>query len=167
MVSLPEKGPLAPSSSPEASSSVLQPIKADLGVHKFLDELNTISESMPTRPGEDLPASSGGSTTAMTTTGDRQAQAGQSWRDQAIANIPGKVVMQREITKHIQVEVKKLRKEARKIARMSQPGAAFHLNQLYSKIHRLNSLLAEVIEAGYEVMKRLYIRIFVDKQPIL
>lgn len=159
----PESGPnQAPSAPAAAPSRVVQPVKIELA--NFLNDLNAISETQAARPGEDLPAGGG----AVAATGGQQAgQQGQSWRDQAIANIPTERVMQREIASHIQAEVKHLRAEAKTIARLSKPGAAYQLNILYAKIHRLNALLAEIYQAGKDAIKRLYVRIFVDKQPIL
>jgi hypothetical protein len=163
-LSTPESGSnLAPSAPAAIPSRVVQPEK----LKDFLSELSAISESQPSRPGEDLPASGGGSTAVATTGGQQAGQSTQSWRDQAIANVPTDRVMYREIAKHIQAEVKHLRAEAKTIARLSKPGAAYHLNILYGKIHRLNALLGNLYEAGKEAIKRLYVRIFIDKQPIL
>lgn len=90
-----------------------------------------------------------------------------SARDQAIAAIPQPAVIQRELATHIRMEVKQLRKQALTVARMSKPGAAYKLNQLYARIHRLNGLLGDLFEASYEALKRMFIRVFIDKQPIL
>jgi hypothetical protein len=160
----PESGANSLPSAPVAAPSrVVQPEK----LQNFLNELSAISETQQSRPGEDLPASGSGST-GMAVSGQQQGgQAGKSWRDQAIANAPSEVVMQREITKHIQAEVKHLRAEAKTVARLSKPGAAYQLNILYGKIHRLNALLNDMYQAGKEAIKRLYVRIFIDKQPIL
>ena len=75
--------------------------------------------------------------------------------------------MQKQLEQHIRSEVKKLRKQARTIARIGKPGAAYHLNNLYARIHHLNALLAAILEASYDVLKRLFIRVFIDRQPIL
>jgi len=88
-------------------------------------------------------------------------------RDLAIQNLPLPEIMQRELGKHIRKEVKRLNREARKIVRLRRPGAAYYLNELYAKIRRLNALLHELLEASYEIVKRLFIRVFIDRQPIL
>lgn len=164
----PEKGPQLSAAPEAAPSRVIQPHKRTDELQGFLDQLGSISETAPARAGENLPAASGGQQAAASTGQAGQAQPARSWRDDAIAQMPqDDRVLQREIAKHIQTEVKKLRKEARKIARVSGAGNAYHLNILYSKIHRMSAMLASLLEAGTDMLKKLYIRIFVDKQPIL
>ncbi len=75
--------------------------------------------------------------------------------------------MQKQLEKHITTEVKKLRKEAMHIARLSRPGAAHRLNVLYARIRNLNSLLSELLQASYDIIQRFFIRVFIDKQQIL
>lgn len=74
--------------------------------------------------------------------------------------------MQKQLAEHIRVEVKKLRKQALQISRMSRPGAAYKLNELYARIRHLNAILAELFEASMDVLKRLFVRVFIDKQTI-
>jgi len=77
-------------------------------------------------------------------------------------------VIRKELAKHIENEVKTLRKQVRHATRrISKPGNAHKLNELYSRIRRLNTLLANMFEASYDVVKRLFVRVFIDKQPIL
>lgn len=151
-----------------APSVVSQPVKIEshLGnqLGSFLEDINRISESSKGAAGEQW--SGGGTSGAVATTGG-QAQPAVSARDQAIAAIPAATAMQKDLEKHIRMEVKNLRKQAQAIARMNQPGSAFHLNQLYTRMRHLNALLAEILEASYDVLKRLFIRVFVDKQPII
>ncbi|OGJ56122.1 hypothetical protein A2706_02260 [Candidatus Peribacteria bacterium RIFCSPHIGHO2_01_FULL_51_35] len=140
---------------------VSQPLKSE--VIRMLDTLNAI-DSVPQRvserTGEDI---SGDMGMAAGTAGAGQI----SPRDQAIANLPEPVLMQKQLEKHIQREVRRLTKEAARISRLQKPGAAFYLNELYARIRRLNALLHELWDASVEVVKRLFIRVFVDKQPIL
>lgn len=158
--SSPEKGPLSPSSAaPE--SRTLQPIKAEAGIRDFLENINAISESGSARAGEDLPAKSGGKASGTTA-----VQTRTQTREETLASLPAPAVMQKEIAKHIKMEVKKLRREARRVSRVSQAGGAHNLSQLYARIHRLNALLHELFEASIDVLKRLYVRIFVDRQAI-
>lgn len=158
----PEKG-LQSAASEAAPVRVSQPLTISGQLQEFINGLETISEVSSGRAGEDLPGQSSGAGGALATSGQTS---GVSPRDQAIANLPAPAIMQREIAKHIKVEIKKLRKEARRVARVSQPGGAYHLVQVYSKIHRLNALMKELLETSLEVLKRLYVRIFVDRQPI-
>lgn len=155
---------------PEAVPAVVsQPVKMESQLSgqlgSFLEDINRISESTGTGPGEQWSDSKGGTGGAVATS--TQGQTGTSARDQAIANLPPATIMQRDLEKHIREEVKKLRKQALKISRMNKPGAAFHLNQLYTRIHRLNALLAEIVGASYDALKRMFVRVFVDRQTIL
>lgn len=88
-------------------------------------------------------------------------------RDQAIDAIPAPAVIRHQLHEHISQEVKKLRKQARHLGRASRPGSAYRLNELYAKIRRLNALLGDILEASYEVLKRLFIKVFIDRQPVL
>lgn len=128
-------------------------------VLETLDAIDSIAERVSERTGEDRSGDMGGA-------GAGKSQ-GPSPRDLAIANLPQPVIMQKQLEKHIRQEIKKLNKEAKHIARMSKPGAAYYLNELYSRIRRLNGLLRDLFEASVDIMKRLYIRVFIDKQPII
>ena len=91
-----------------------------------------------------------------------------SLREQAIANLPDTPVMQRRLRAHIEKDVKKLRREIKRAtSRASKPGAACKLNTLYARVRRLNSLLSDLFNASQEVLKRLYVKIFVDKQTVI
>lgn len=132
-------------------------------IQHILAEFESISERAPERATEDVRG--GGAATA--TGGQQGTLAAYTPRDQAIANLPEPKVMQKELEKHIKKEIRHLRKEANRIVRLSKPGAAFHLNELYARIRRLSNLLAEILEASYDVLKRIFIRVFIDRQPIL
>lgn len=124
--------------------------------------LDTVSERM----GEDRSGDLGGGGQGATRRGDDDTQ--QSLRSLAIQNLPEPPQMRREIKRHIEREVNTLRREVRRIARRaSKPGAAHKLNVLYARIRRLNGLLAEILEAGLDILRRFYIRVFVDKQSIV
>ncbi len=161
----PEKNTLAPRGVEMAPGRVVQPVKLDLSAQLggILEEVNRISEAASENPSEQLGANGTGGSMQQ---GGSQAGA-LSARQQAIANLPAPKVMQKQLEKHIRSEVKKLRKQAKTIARISHPGAAYHLNQIYASIRRLNALLAEMLEASYDVLKRLFVRVFIDRQPIL
>jgi len=162
-VPTPEKGTSSIESSPEKQSAVIQPLKSP-NLAELLGSIN-MSDLIGDTASENW--SDGGSTSqAMTQTGTVQGE--QSARAQAIANIPDAPEMRKELSNYIQKEIKTLRKEVRRATfRMYKPGSAHSLNELYSKMRRLNSLLSELMEASVDVLKRLFIRIFIDKQKVL
>ncbi len=156
-----------PGSSLEAAPSVVtQPVKIETGgqlLGSFLEDINKMSENAPSGPGEQGTAGTGG---AMVQTAGGSSPVVSS-RDEAIANVPTAKVMQKQLEAHIKAEVKKLRKQARTIARINQPGGAYRLNQLYTRIHHLNALLAELFSSSIDVVKRLFVKVFIDKQTVL
>lgn len=140
--------------------TVTQPEK----IGSLLDTLNLIDQ-MSERIGEDQSGDRGG--------GSGQAQTGTagthvvSPREQAIAHLPGGQTMQTKLAEVIRSEVGTLRKQIRTIPSSNHPGAAFRLNKLYARIRLLNRLLANLFESSIEVIKRLFIRVFIDEQSIL
>jgi hypothetical protein len=146
---------------PESASAglVVQPSKVEYVA--FLDGISKMTENANDNPSGDWSGAAGG---AVATTGG--SQGGISPREHAIAHLPIPVVMQKDLETHIRAEVKKLRKQALSIATMSHPGGAYKLNQLYARIRHMNAILASLFEASVEVIKRLYIRVFIDKQTI-
>lgn len=156
----PEKSLLAPSGSPDGGKLVLQPSKAE-GLAMLVAEINELpSESM----GEDRSGDWSGAGGAMQTTGGATQQ--QSTRDHAIAKIPAPAQMQKLLEAHIRAEVKELRKQTKLVIRSRKPGSAYALAQIYAKIRHLNALLADLLEASYDVLKRLFVKVFIDKQAI-
>ena len=152
-----ESAPLAP----KPVLTVTQPEK----IGSLLDTLNLIDQ-MSERIGEDRSGDMGGGKG-----GQMQAGAGGartvSPRDQAIASLPSEQVMQTKLAEKIRSEVGMLRIQMRSIPGSSHPGAAFKLNKLYARIRLLNRLLANLFESSVDVIKRLFIRVFIDEQPIL
>jgi hypothetical protein len=158
--SSPEKGLQAPSGTPEGSRSVLQPGKAE-GLAMLVAEINELpSEST----GEESSGDWSGAGGAVATTNGGSSTV--SARDHMLAHLPPAPEMQRQLEAHIRNEVKQLRKQTRLIIRSRKPGSAYALAQLYRKIRHLNALLADLLEASYDVLKRLFVKIYVDKQPI-
>jgi len=144
---------------PTHALTVVQPKKLE----GLLDTINLLNE-VTERIGEDRSGDLGGGGMA----GATQGQQGQSWRDQAIAHLPETAAMQKQLTDHIQTEVRGLRREARRLShRTTKKGVAHKLTELYARIRRLNGLLTELLETSVDVIRRLYIRIFVDKQAVL
>ncbi|MBP9750632.1 MAG: hypothetical protein KBC95_02160 [Candidatus Peribacteraceae bacterium] len=87
-------------------------------------------------------------------------------REEALAAIPDVPVMQVRLEAHIEKEVESLRRQAVKLTASDRPGAAHELSELYAKIRRLNSLVSQLFDASIEVIKRLFIRVFIDKQSL-
>jgi antitoxin component of MazEF toxin-antitoxin module len=158
--SSPEKGFLAPSGTPERSQAVLQPSKAE-GLAMLVAEINELPGETTTEDATSDWSTSGG--TGMTAQG---AQQGTSARDQALANLPVPAQMQKQLEAHIRSEVKELRKQTKLIIRSRKPGSAYALAQMYAKIRHLNALLADLFEASYDVLKRLFVKVFIDHQAI-
>jgi|TARA_B100001971_G_C18213186_1_gene552094 hypothetical protein len=158
----PEKGKqLTESKETSRALIVEQPQKLE-GLIETINLLGNISERM----GEDKSGDMGGGGGSKKVS--KSSASGTSPRNQAIKNMPVEKVVRNELAKHIEKEVKALRKQVRHATRrISRPGNAHKLNELYSKIRRLNTLLANIVEASYDVVKRLFIRVFIDKQPIL
>ncbi len=132
----------------------------------LLETFENFSARVSERTGEDRSGDLGGAG-AGPAAGGTQGTQGTSTRDLAIQNIPVVAVMQEKLTKHIRQETARLEKLARRVAHSSAPGSAHTLNELYAKIRRLNSMIYDLVEASIEVLKRLFIRVFIDQQPIL
>jgi hypothetical protein len=139
---------------------VSQPKKLE-GLLETLVLIDKVSETL----GEDRSGDMGGS--GGSTQGDDD-QIQISLRKKAIANLPDSPIMQKQLKAHIEKEVVRLQKEVKKAARRAaKPGSAYQMNNLYSRIRRLNALLSELLEASQDVLKRLYVKIFVDKQTVI
>lgn len=151
----------------EQLPTVTQPkhFEAFQSLSAIVEEIDRISESSTDGPGEQWAGAQKG--TKAITGSTTSAVALPSPREQAIASLPIPVMMQRELEKHIRTEVQHLRSEARRIVKIGRPGAAHQLTLIYAKIRRLNALWHEILEASYEVLKRLFIRVFVDRQSIM
>ncbi len=149
-----ERGP-SPETPNKLAITVAQPEKLG-NLLETIDLLNSVSERMGEDRNGDMGAGGSGSQTG---------NVGMSARDQAIANLPDTPVMQLQLQGHIEKEVKQLRHEIRMAAkRAGKPGNAYQLNKLYARIRRLNGILKELFSASLDTVKRLYIRVFVDKQ---
>ena len=131
----------------------------------LLETFENLNARVSERTGEDRSGDLGGAGSGATA--GQQGTQRTSARDLAIKNIPVAAIMKEKLTKHIHAEAKNLEKLARRVSRSSAPGSAHKLNELYAKIRRLNSLIQEILEASIEVLKRLFIRVFIDQQPIL
>lgn len=137
------------------------------GLDDFLNAMNSLEMgNISEGTTEDTSArdAGGGGSGAMVSGG---GTATVSARDRAIANLPSPKIMQKQLESHIREEVKKLRKQAHHIAKLREPGAAYHLSKLYARMRQFNALLSGLFDAGADVIKRFFIRVFIDRQPIL
>lgn len=145
--------------SESAPARVFQP-HALKEIVEIIDLMGNVASRVREDKSGDLGA--GGSTA---TTG--AAQTGSSARDQAIANVPAPEVMQQKLVAHLEKELKSVEKQARKLARSRKRGSAFMLSELYKNIHRLTALIADLLQASAEIIKRFYISVFIDRQPLV
>lgn len=159
----PDKGLVATRSVETNKLIVRQPAKlAELS--KLLETFDNLNARVGERtggPAQDWSSGGGGQA------GAGQGDDGVSPRDKAIAAIPSPTVVRERLEKHIEKEIQKLERDAQLAAASHKPGAAFKLNEIYARIRKMNSLLAHILEAAEDLLKRLFIRVFIDKQPIL
>lgn len=155
----PDRGPsLTPSeaktlivSQPRRLESILMDIAAL--------ESESISETSSGGPGNSWSGGASGQSGKKTST--------ISPRDLAIAHLPSPKSMQQTLQKHIEQEIAVLRSQAGSIAQAQKRGAAYKLNEMYSRIRRLKAFLWELTHASVDLIRRTFIRVFVDRQPTL
>ena len=147
------------------SAEVRQLVVAQPDKFQGLLETITLLDKISERLGEDKSGDLGGSGSGTAQDDSKQSS---SSRDIAIKKIPDTPVVRKQLTIYIEKEIKSLRKEVKIAARRaSKTGNSYKLNKLYARIRRMNGLLAQLMEASYDVLKRLYIRIFIDKQSVV
>jgi hypothetical protein len=158
-----ERGPNSAASSAEGKQlRVFQPPQ----VTNILDTLGAIenlAQRVSEQSREDTSSDLGGSGSS----GSSTRSSGVSPRDQAIAAMPSLPVVKSRLEAHIRREIKDLHAQAKMSVRPGKAGSAYKVNEIYAKIRRLNSLLRDLFEASVEVIRRLFIRVFIDKQSIL
>ncbi len=140
---------------------VFQPQKLT-EIVSMIDLMGSISERVREDASGDMGGSSGGAA-ATQGAGSKSASA----RDIALANLPMPQVMQGKLIGHIRGEIKTLDRQIGSIARSNAKGSAYMLSELYKKIRRLSSLIDEILQASADMVRRFYVAVFVDKQPIL
>lgn len=94
-------------------------------------------------------------------------QSGTSARDLAIAKAPTVPIMQKELIRHLEKEMKTIRRQTRTISRSNARGSAYLLSELYKKLRRLSELISQIAYASADVIKRFYISVFIDHQPMV
>ncbi len=130
-------------------------------------ETLAIIDRVSERVSEDRSGDMGGAGAAGATQGGA-SQSQQTARQIALQNLPDAAQMQKAIILHIGKEVKTLRREVRTLTRnIGSPGGAHKLNELYGKIRLLNAILRQMLSASYDSLKRLYVKVFVDRQTVL
>jgi len=127
-----------------------------------LADLEKISEAVSEDRSQDLGGAGASATQAGT--GD---DAAQSQRQKTLQSLPSTTVMRRNLTTHLQREVRQLERKAKRLARTGKKGSAYLLNELYARIRKLQALIAELVDAAADVVRRLYIRLFVDHQQLV
>lgn len=149
----------------QSPSHVAQPQKLPhlSNMAELLGEIEKIAENT----GEDRSGDWSGTSPAIRGAGAGTGVQGVSPRDQAIADLPPGPVLRKQLERHIVTEIKTLRRDIRRIAKVRSGGSAFRLNELYTRLRRLNALLHDLFQASYEVLRRLFVKVFIDKQPIL
>lgn len=143
-----------------ASIEVSQPRQSQK-LEKLLEEVDAVvTEPEQSGPGEHkaMTAGKGGS--------GQKSLASSSLQKQE-APLPESEVMQQKLNQRIEQEITILRKEANKTSHLKKPGAANKISKLYARIRNLRRLLADISSASYEVVKRLFVRIFINKQPLI
>lgn len=126
-----------------------------------LDSVARIAEAVSEDRSGDLGSGSGEGAVAGASSGQ------VSMRDQAIKKLPSTTVMRTRLTSHLQSEVRQLERRARKLARSTKKGSAYLLNELYARIRKIQALIIELTDAATEVVRRLYIRLFIDHQQLV
>lgn len=157
--SSPEQTNIAAPSQEQHALIVAQPEK--LG--NLLDAIENLAG--PRETSSEKTGENGGGAVSSPATG-ATVHATLSPRDHALANLPPQEKLQIALRTHIHAEVQRLRREASRLT-TSRPGTAHRINQIYANIRRLNKLLGELFHASYETLKHFFIRVFIDRQPIL
>ncbi|MFA6522791.1 MAG: hypothetical protein WCS85_00240 [Candidatus Peribacteraceae bacterium] len=159
-----EKGPNTLQTVETAKLVVNQPKKLQ-ELNLLLESFDALDRRVSERTGEDRSGDLGAAG-AGTAAGAQQTT--QSARDLAIAAMPqAPKVLRDRLVKHIGKEISHLQALSAREAHTSRPGVAFRLNKLYARIRRLNALLVELLEASIDILRRLFIRVFIDEQSIL
>ncbi|MEQ1849748.1 MAG: hypothetical protein ABL890_04120 [Candidatus Peribacteraceae bacterium] len=151
---------VTPSAAAATPNVVYQPPKL-----KEIVEIIDLMGHVATRVREDNAGDWTGAT--ATASGSGTQQDGSSARSQAIARAPSIPVMQKELIRHLEKEMRMIRKQAKAVSSSRGRGSAYLLNELYKKLRRLRELARQILGASAEVIKRFYISVFIDRQPLV
>lgn len=144
-----------------APSIVFQPQKLK-EIVEVVDLMGTVAARVREDNSSDMPGAGGGG--AAQGSGQKT---GTSARDDAIANIPAIAVMQKKLVENLEREVRIIEKQARGLKTSNARGNGYLLSELYRKIRRLRSLIGEILHASAEMIKRFYVSVFIDHQPLV
>lgn len=134
-------------------------------VVEIVDLMGNISSRVREDSSGDL---GGGGTGASGTQGQQGGgQQGTSARDQAIAKAPPIPIMKKKLTKHLELEVRTMQRQAMLLSRSGRRGSAYLLTELYKKIRRISMLISELANASAAMIRRFYIAVFIDRQPLV
>ena len=147
-------------SSEQASSVVFQPQRLK-EIVEVVDLMGTVASRVREDHSGDLPSAAGASSARAA------GQTGTSARDDAIAKIPAPEIMQQKLVEHLEKEVFRVERQAKSLARSDKRGSAHALSELYRKIRRLTSMISDILEASAEMIKRFYVSVFIDHQPLV
>lgn len=148
------------STTDNAPSIVFQPQKLK-EIVEVVDLMGTVARRVREDGASDPAAAGAGSG------GGQQGATGTSARDDAIAKAPPVAVMQQKLVEHLLQERKDIQRQAKAMARSNAPGAAWTLTELYKKIRSLSSLITQILHASTAMIKRFYISVFIDQQPLV
>ena len=145
----------------QTAAIVFQPPRLSQIV-EIVDVMGSVVESIREENARDLPVAG----RAIASAGAAQT-ATVSARDAAIAAAPPVPIMQKKLVKHLRKEVRIIEREVWKLSHSRARGSAYLLSVLYRKIRRLSSLIGEILHAGADVIKRFYVAVFIDHQPLI
>jgi hypothetical protein len=149
------------SSSEVAHGVVFQPQKLK-EVVDIIDLMGNISSRVREDSSGDMGGGGGGQQGD-----DNTAGAGTSVRDQLIARAPVVSIMQKELVHHLYKEIHTLERQVKETRQKKGKGSAYIIAEMYKKIRKLSSLITEILYASTEMIRRFYIAVFIDKQPIV
>ncbi len=144
-----------------SNSVVFQPQKL-----KEVVEIIDLMGNIASRVREDNSGDLGGGGSGGGQKGAAAGTQGTSARDEAIAKAPPVPIMQKKLVSHLEKEVHRLTKEVKSLPSAKDPGGAYVLNELYKKIRSLTALISRILHASTELIRRFYISLFIDHQPI-
>lgn len=155
-----EAAPKSVSNTKENAPAIVFQPPALKEVVEVINLMGTVSNRIREDNSGDMPVGTSGAQASTT-------QTGVSTRDEAIANAPAIPIMQQKLVEELRKEVATIEKQARTLKRSGGRGSAFALNELYRKIRRLSNLIAEILQASADMIKRFYVSVFIDKQPLV
>lgn len=141
----------------ETTNIVTQPAKLN-ELMEVINVMGNISEKFAEHQSQ-IAASSAGQTSTKA--------AATTARDEAIKALPKKEMMQQTLIRQINREIATLERQIKAINSERQAGWAYEITKLYARVRRLTALLREITRATVENVKRFYIHVFIDHQPLL